>query len=384
MTIFQVKSGNFSLLHNDFLIIHRQICSQRKEVRIMARRGENIYKRKDGRYEGRYIKYYDTSGKAVYGYIYSKNYADIKEQLAKCKTEKQLIIKGSNTLLCTWIDVWLNSQGTLKPTTKRIYKSHIENHINPKIGNIQLKRLNTEILQNFINDLELSSSTTKTIFSTLKSALRVAEDKGNITNVWSKVKLPKKEKAFVRILSASEQQLLEKYLITDEDIGIIISLYAGLRIGEVCALKWSDINFESAFLMVNGTQARTEKGIEITSPKSKTSKREIPLPPFLISKLKEIPHKCDFVLSRKCKPFDVRTYRRHFKEILKKAKLPDIKYHSLRHSFSTRALETGMDYKTLSELLGHSSVGITLDLYAHSLKEHKIKQINKLGKLFNS
>lgn len=169
----------------------------------MARRGENIYKRKDGRYEGRYIKYYDMYGKAVYGYIYSKSYTEIKDKLAQCKTEKQTTNKGSNTLLCDWLELWLKSQALLKPTTKRIYKSHIKNHINPQIGNIPLKKLNTSILQNFINNLNLSPSTTKTVFSTLKSALSEAEDKNFITNIWNKVKLPKKEKSMVRVLSVT-------------------------------------------------------------------------------------------------------------------------------------------------------------------------------------
>lgn len=367
-----------------FYIILRQYCGQMKGSVIMARRGENIYKRKDGRYEGRYIKYYDMSGKAVYGYVYSKSYTEIKEKLTKCKTEKQSAYKSSNTLLCDWLEIWLMSQGVLKPTTKRVYKSHIENHINPQIGTIPLKKLNAEILQDFINKLELSASTVKTVFSTLKSALTEAEDKGFITNVWSKVKLPKKDISIVRVLSIAEQQRLEKTLLNTEDIGILICLYTGLRIGELCALKWKDINFELSLLTVNGTQARTEKGIEIISPKSKTSKREIPIPPFLLDKIRTIPRKGEFVVSKNGKHFDTRTYRRHFKKILRKAHLPDIKFHSLRHTFSTRALEVGMDYKTLSEILGHSSVAITLDLYAHSLKEHKKNQMCKLGDIYNS
>ena len=349
-----------------------------KEVLFMARRGENIYKRKDGRYEGRYIKYYDVSGKAVYGYVYSKSYADFKEQLAKCKTEKQNIQSSSNTPLSNWLDIWLKSQGALKPTTKAIYQSYINNHINTSLGGIPLKGLNRDILQNFINSLELSPSTVKGIFSILKSALSVAEDKGFISNIWSKVKIPKKEKSIVQVLSPLQQQRLEQALSDNSDMGILICLYTGLRIGELCALKWSDIDFELGQLTVNGTQARTENGIEIISPKSKTSRREIPIPPFLLDKLKAMSYSCGYVISRNKGPFDVRAYRRLFKKLLKVADLPDMKFHCLRHTFATRALEVGMDYKTLSEILGHSSVGITLDLYAHSLKEHKIKQMNKL------
>lgn len=348
----------------------------------MARRGENIYKRKDGRYEGRYVKYYDISGKAVYGYVYSRNYLAVKELLAKYKTEKP-VRQNKNTLLSEWLKCWLKSQGTLKSTTKQIYKCHIDNCINPNLGKIPLKKLNGDILQGFVNNLNLSAATVKSIFSVLRSALSCAEEKGLVLNVWDKVKLPKKAKSIVQVLTVNEQKSLENVLTTPFDIGIWICLYAGLRIGEVCALKWTDINFEESTLTVNGTQARTENGVETIAPKSKSSKREIPMPSVLADKLKEIPHVCECVLSKKNKPVQIRTYRRHFKKLLQRAELPDIKYHALRHTFSTRALEVGMDYKTLSEILGHSSVGITLDLYAHSLKEHKRNEMNKLEKIFD-
>lgn len=350
----------------------------------MARRGENIYKRKDGRYEGRYIKYYDLAGKAVYGYIYAKSYSEIKEKLQVYKSAPKNDVKGADTKLCDWLTSWQKTQCTLKPTTLRIYNSHINNHINPAIGNVPLKKLTKEIIQNFINGLRLSPATVKTVFSTLKSALYEAGEKGFINDICSKIKLPKKEKNTSRILTVTEQGKLEKVLVKKEDIGILICLYTGLRIGEVCALKWSDINFETLILTVNGTQARIGKAVEIISPKSKSSKREIPIPLFLSEKIKQVFHKGEFVMSKYGKPVDVRTYRRYFKTVLERAGLPDMKYHSLRHTFATRALEVGMDYKTLSEILGHSSTAITLDLYAHSLKEHKKNEMNKLEGIFNS
>lgn len=347
----------------------------------MTRRGENIYERKDGRYEGRYIKYYDIYGKAVYGYIYSKNYAELKDLIAKYKTEKPSRQNG-NVMLEKWLDAWLKSQGTLKATTRRIYKSHIKNHINPQLGKIPLKKLNSELLQKFIDNLDLSAATVKTISGILKSSLSSAEINGLIANIYGKVKTAKKEINKVRVLTADEQKELEKALVSNLDIGIWISLYLGLRIGEVCALKWQNVNFKTSTLTINGTQARTENGVEITPPKSRTSKREIPIPKVIFDKLNAMPQTCEYVLSKDKEAVDVRTYRRYFKELLQKTDLPDIKYHALRHTFSTRALEVGMDYKTLSEILGHSTVGITLDLYTHSLQEHKRNEMSKLDKIY--
>ncbi len=348
----------------------------------MARRGENIYKRKDGRYEGRYVKEYTVSGKAIYGYIYSRNYNEVKTRLLKLKAEKKKLNNGSDILFDDWLKIWLSSQANLKPTTVQIYNSHIKNHISPHIGNMQIKKLNADTIQLFINKLELSPSTVKTIFSILNSALSAAAEKGYITDTHRKIRVPKKEKSIVKILSLNEQHLLEKVLLNDEDTGVLICLYTGLRIGELCALKWRDIDFENALLTVNGTQIRTKNGLEISSPKSRMSKREIPIPQFLLNKLKAMSKKSAFVISKNSKQYDLRTYRNHFKRLLKKANLPDIKFHSLRHTFATRALEVGMDYKTLSELLGHASVGITLDLYAHSLNEHKRKEMDKLSELY--
>jgi len=292
----------------------------KERKRSMPRRGENIYKRKDGRYEGRYIKYYDFSGKAVYGYVYSKSYSDIKEKLSKCKKEKSFILNNDNKTLKEWMEIWVNSQKSLKISTLNIYKSHIKNHINPCIGNILLKKLNKDIIQNFINNIDLKPSSVRSIFYTLKSALKDAEEKGFLENNWSKVKLPASKKTFVKILSVNEQHILEKNLKKDSDIGILICLYTGLRIGEVCALKWSDIDFENSILCVNGTQIRTKNGLEIISPKSSSSKREIPVPEFLLEKIKNVKNKSEFVVSSYIKPFDVRNYRRYFKEKIKESR----------------------------------------------------------------
>ncbi len=349
----------------------------------MARRGENIYKRKDGRYEGRYIKRYDVNGKAIYGYIYDRSYSLIKEKLNKCKAEKPSKPTGSDTLLSDWLTAWIESETAIKDSTKQVYKRHIINHIIPKIGKVQLKKLCSDTIQRFVDGLCLSSSTVKLVFNVLESGLKCAEEKGFITNIWSKVKLPRQVKAEVTILTAKEQYRLESTLSEKNDIGILICLYTGLRIGELCALRWQDIDFENAVMHINGTQSRADGTLKITTPKSKASIRTIPIPDCLLNRLLQHKNNSDFVLSNNGNMVDIRTYRRRFKRLLKLVELPDIKFHALRHTFASRALEVGMDYKTLSEILGHASVSITMDLYVHALDEHKRAQMNKLNDIMN-
>lgn len=350
----------------------------------MARRGENIYKRKDGRYEGRYIKKYDPNGKAVYGYVYDKSYAGIKEKLNKCRSAKKYDAAGSNIMLLEWLSVWVETETDIKESTRKLYKRHLVNHIIPQLGKVQLKRLNTEMIQSFVDSLNLSASTVKLVFNILESGLKCAEKKGLISNVYSNVKLPKTKKPEVEILTPQEQHRLEGVLSEKNDIGILICLYTGIRIGELCALRWQDVDLETGVIHIRGTQTRSDGKLIITPPKSDASVRTIPIPDCLMRKMQLHKNNSDFVISNKGHAVDVRAYRRRFKRLLKAAGLPDIKYHALRHTFSTRALEVGMDYKTLSEILGHASVSITMDLYVHALDEHKKNQMNKLNQIYNS
>ena len=347
----------------------------------MARRGENIYKRADGRYEGRYIKGRTSSGKAIYGYVYSRKYTDVKKKLIDIKAGAEPLSSETTVLKCT-LD-WLSSETDIKKTTKIVYEGHIKNHISPFFKNMKLKKLNSYVLQTFVNSLELSPATVKIIFCILKSSLKQAKDRGLINDVWSNVKIPKSKKSEIKILTAKQQQRLESVLNERDDIGVLICLYTGIRIGELCALKWSDIDFDKKLLHIRSTQARVRNCVEFQSPKSCSSYRQIPMPDFLTDILKKREKKGIWVLSDNNNFVDVRTCRRRFKNLLIKSGLPDIKFHALRHTFASRALEVGMDVKTLSEILGHSSVSITLDLYTHSLYEYKKRQMKKLETIYN-
>lgn len=347
----------------------------------MARRGENIYKRKDGRYEGRYIKGRGEDGKAVYGYVYARRYGDVRTMLADRKTDIAQDGKPSLTL-GQWLEGWPSKNAQVKDSTRLLYRRHIENTIIPEMGGVKLRELTADKVQRFINSLPMAPATVRLIFIILRSALREAQDRGLCEDVCGKVKLPQKAANEVEILTPAQQRKLEAALSDNNDAGILLCLYTGLRIGELCALKWGDVDFEKSALTVRGTQVRQDGELKITSPKTRTSARTIPVPGFIMERLDLLPRDGEFVLSNKGGPVEVRSYRRRFKRLLEEAGLPDIRFHALRHTFSSRALEVGMDYKTLSEVLGHASVSTTMDLYVHSLDDYKRSQMDKLQEIY--
>ena len=190
-----------------------------------------------------------------------------------------------------------------------------------------------------------------------------------------------------------EQKAIENYIENSEnknDIGIILCFYTGIRIGELCALQWENIDLKRGVISIENTlyRVKSKKDIKktelkLSTPKSESSVREIPLPKFLIAKLKAIEKESGFLIQRNGKFIEPSVYSRRYKQILSELDIPYRKYHSTRHTFATRALEIGMDIKTLSEILGHSSPTVTLNLYSHSLPEHKKKEMDRLGKLYN-
>lgn len=363
----------------------------------MARKGENIYKRKDGRYEGRYIKDYDVQGKGIMGYVYGKTYKEAKEKLlmAKAKVKEMQNKPPSEMLVKDWFAKWLATQKHIKKSSYTVYSSLISKHINVKLGNMRLCDVTKFVVQDFINGLvsQWEPSTVKLIYTVLKLGLDMAADNGLMPTVCKRIKLPKQKNKEVTVFSNNEQKKIEKYIETSEnpnDIGILICLYTGIRIGELCALEWKNIDLKRGVISIRQTLYRVKSDNEkrkteiiIAPPKSDTSVRDIPLPKFLTAKLKVIEHGGGFLINRKGKYIEPAVYARRYKTVLKEAGVRDVKFHTTRHTFATRALEIGIDIKTLSEILGHASPTVTLNIYAHSLPEHKAKEMDRLGKLYN-
>lgn len=298
-----------------------------------------------------------------------------------------------------WLDIWLENY--IKPSVKvRTYERYaliINKHISTDVGKCEISELSALVLQNFITKLlesgncktgnGLSANSVNAIISVLQSSLQTAHLIG-VANEYTanKIKRPKLIERPVECFTLSEQKQIEQAILNgkkDKLYGIILCLYSGLRIGELIALQWSDIDFAKGILTVSKSCHDGKNGLIIDEPKTATSRRTIPLPKQLMPLVKMLKKRSDsdFVVSSHGKPVSVRSYQRSFELLLKKLKIPHKGFHSLRHTFATRAIECGMDVKTLSEILGHKNPTVTLNRYAHSLMEHKADMMNRLGKL---
>ena len=352
----------------------------------MARRGENIYKRKDGRWEGRYKNGFKPDGKTKYSSVYGKSYAEVRSTLIQKRVQIQNEAPVCRLKFGEIIQMWLKSlKNTVKESTYANYLMKIEKHILSRLGGISYDKLTVETLNDFVADrLEsgLSAKYVSDISILIKSATKFAHRQYGYADKAEFMSLPKKEKpAEKRLLNSSEQNILTAQLMNDinpSNAGILLSAATGMRIGELCALKWSDFDFEKSTVTVSRTMQRIKnrdgKGTKIivTSPKSHTSFREIPIPEFLKDTLLKIRANNDnFILTGTSKFVEPRTMQYRFKNILNRLNLPQVNFHSLRHMFATKCVSLGIDVKTLSEILGHSSVKITLDRYVHSSMERK-------------
>ncbi len=371
----------------------------------MPRKGENIYKRKDGRWEGRYILSYDLEHKAKYAYVYGKTYSEVKRRVLEGKRENK-ITKCSPHSSLTYnelLDTWLHStQLNTKESTQARYAHLINTHIKPQLGMYLLSQLSTEIIETFIEQQltdgrldkqgGLSPKTVTDILTIVKSTIEYAryKDLPTICNL-NKLSIKKKEKE-MRVLSQTEQDSLIKVLVNEMNrykFGVLLSLYTGIRIGELCALQWEDFCIQQTTLKIrktmqriqdlgNGSISRTK--IVITEPKSQCSVREIPLPLFVIDIAKPfISNPKAFILTGNDRYIEPRTMQNRFKSYVKESGIDDANFHALRHTFATRCVEVGFEIKSLSEVLGHSNVNITLNRYVHSSFELKCSNMNKLS-----
>lgn len=373
----------------------------------MGRHGENIRKRKDGRWEARFLAGYDSSGKAKYRYFYGKSYLE-----AKRKKQAAAAQRGASAQVnaCERVTLrqaareWLFQQrDSVKESTYAHYTDLVEQQILPYLGDCRMTELSGDLAERFFRFQltqgrkdgmgGLAPKTVADLRSVLAQILDYAQSRSYLT---VPIKLPTVpvRPPQISVLSRSEQKKLERLLFEEGSpscLGILIALYAGLRIGEVCALQWGDFDMEEDTLHVCKTLIRIRDSapnapaktkVLLQEPKTQCSVRTIPLPAFLSAylKLHQKPANC-YLLTGTERCLEPRSCLKQYKQILRRAGLNDYTFHTLRHTFATRCVENSFDIKSLSEIMGHSAVSITMQRYVHPSMDLKRQQMNRLTKM---
>lgn len=371
----------------------------------MSRHGENIRKRKDGRWEARCISGYDENGKARYKYLYAKTYYEAREKKKEFMNRQeppQISAMDKKYTYRKLLNDWLNSiRLDVKESTYSRYVFLIERYISPELGEKLLLNLTSETIDHFTTKLlkegkrngegGLSPKTVACILSVIKLSLNYGVQKGCLCAGNIIIKNPRQIKPDILIFSENEQLQLEHHLFSNPDPinrGIILSLYTGMRIGEICALKWSDFNFSDNTVSVQRTimriqdvlsDAEKKTKIVIERPKTDCSNRIIPLPQFLIAYFKEASkEQSHYILTESDSYMEPRLYYAKYKKLMKTLQLDRFNYHALRHTFATRCIEKDFDLKSLSEILGHANVSTTMQRYVHPTMNLKRHHMDKL------
>lgn len=368
----------------------------------MCRKGENIHKRKDGRWEAR-IKV-TINGVSKTKSLYAHTYREVKD--------KMLSEKGQSTCICnnqqrTFEDIsreWFIVQSAKhKEATLLKYHTVVDTHILPAFGTMEIDKIKETEIAEFISKKmisgnlktgkPLSASYVRLILVIMTSILDYSASMGYSSAI--KYRFATKfiqHKSKTDVLEQNNRIILEKYTaacVNPVSTGIALALHAGLRIGEVCALRWEDVDAQNRIIHIRHTVSRIQNNdmsvdsktcLILDEPKTITSRRDIPINSNLLDILKKM-HQIsdsDYVVSDAKDFVSPRTFEYRFHKELEKAGIMRINFHKLRHTFATRCIEVGIDTKTVSELLGHASVNITLNTYVHSSFEQKKKQIEKL------
>jgi len=287
-----------------------------------------------------------------------------------------------------------DKQQYVKQSTLSAYMLILENHILPVFGEKQMLP-ELEVQEFVLQKLQsgLCQKTVKDILIVLKMVQKFGVKNGLLPFCEWNIKYPtEQKKRELEVLSIAHQRRIMQYVrdnFTFRNLGIYICLSTGMRIGEICALKWCDFNLQSETISINRTVERIylidedkrHTELIISTPKTKNSMREIPMSHELVKLIRplmKIMNNDYYILTNESKPTEPRTYRNYYKQLLKKLDIPDLKFHGLRHSFATRCIESQCDYKTVSVILGHSNISTTLNLYVHPNNEQKKKCINKM------
>lgn len=364
----------------------------------MSKRGENIYKRKDNRWEGRYIQGYDYKGKAKFGYVYAKTYRDVRDKLTAAKqsiVEKPASNRKDFEFYCTeWLTL---SRNRVKESTYVKYYNTVTRHLIPSFGGCLPQNLNTVMIEEFSHELlheGLAPKTVRDILTVLRSVLKYCRRQIGSGFPDIEVIYPKDPKKEMRVLTLEEQSRFVQYLLCDMDevkFGILLALLTGMRIGEVCALRWEDISLAERTIHISSTMQRlqtlddlseTKTKVTVGDAKSQTSNRVIPLTEYAVSlcrRMKPGNSKAYVLTGDPVHYLEPRALQYRLSKYTEACNLQGVHFHVFRHTFATRCVEVGFEIKSLSEILGHSSAKVTLDRYVHSSMELKRANMDKLA-----
>lgn len=366
----------------------------------------SIRKRKDGRWEGRYTAGHDPeTGKAIYKNVLGKTQAEVKQKLKQAIGETQAldVTKVGKYTVGEWMEVWFHDYAKIKvrPSSHQTYQGYIHNHIRPNIGDISLEKLTSLDLQKFYKKLlttgrvdrveakgqpkGLSAKTVRNIHQILSSALKLAQEQRlTLTNPAEGCALPRVEHQEMKTLTTVQ---LASFFREARESGVFelyyLELATGLRRGELLGLKWEDIDLERGDLRVRRQVSRINGEVVEAPLKTKNAYRTLPLAEDTVSVLREQRRKVGnspwVFPSPNGGPISPDSVLHMLHRVLKRAGLPKVRFHDLRHTFATLALQNGVDVKTVSGMLGHFSAGFTLDTYAHITSAAQRKAAQTMG-----
>lgn len=404
-------------------------------------KGENVFLRKDGRYEARYVKGRKADGKLLYGFCYGRTYEEAKEKADRARgnaAKEHRTDQGQQPNMACFCDSLLFANSTrLKPSSAAKYRADMENHIKPFFGHKLPCEILPEEIDRFtrmlLTDKGLSPKTVRSILTLLHSLLTYIRKRSGTKLPDLEIMYPKNYKKNPRVLDKREESALVLLLAQEMDscnFGVYLALRTGMRIGEICALRWCDISFDTSTISVchtaqrlprkalrkedlpgaeNGNRQNAAYGLEaervadgtacdqgtrsdssapdttrtalvVGAPKSESSLRVIPLMPDIAALCERFRPRDPkaFLLTGTDKCMDPRQLQRRLKKHLEECGISKVHFHTLRHTFATRCVEAGFDVKTLSEILGHSNIGITMNLYVHPDLERKRENMDRL------
>lgn len=365
----------------------------------------SIRKRSDGRWEGRYTAGYDQTGKRITKNVLGKTQAEVKEKLAKAieESKKLDIVRSDEYTVAEWLRLWyeLYARPNIRPTTADSYHRGIESHVIPRIGEIKLKKLTSRDIQKLYKDLQengrlrkskkqqngLSNATVRGIHMMLHNALdRAVKERLILHNPTEDCIIPKIQKQEMKILHPED---MKAYLEAADRRGVLpmfyLELVTGIRKGELTALLWSDLDEERRTISVSKQAVGDRnRNVTISRPKTENSVRKISIPQSAVELLRQEHEKHPenpwmFPSPKTGEMYHPDSIAKLHEKILRDTGLEHIRFHDLRHTFATMALQNGVDVKTVSSMLGHYDAGFTLRTYTHATRQMQEQAAEKMG-----